>query len=311
MAKVGLLLRGATGKLAGMTLQKGADGSTIARETVTPKNPNTDAQKIQRTIIATVGKAYGIMRKICDHSFEGYSNGAACMNRFRKLNARNLRESVAAALADGTDPESIYDFTPVGAQRFALNPYIISSGSLDTVNVVMDWQHNRNELVDIPVADAAALGDLTYQDVCDGLGLKKGDQLTFVFVVPENNVFKFKYARVILSPSNGDMLSQFVGEAVGGVSSINDPNERNEGSVFFAVSDGHLTFTPSAGAICGAVAVIASRKQGNAWLRSAASLILSEDPTVQNAMVSLYDAIANASSYIDSESPYYLNNAQG
>ena len=51
MAKTGFWLKGATGKLAGAALQKGANGETIMREIVTPKNPQTEAQMIQRIVV--------------------------------------------------------------------------------------------------------------------------------------------------------------------------------------------------------------------------------------------------------------------
>lgn len=51
MAKTGFWLHGATGKLAGATMSKGANGETIMREVVTPKNPKTEGQSIQRIIM--------------------------------------------------------------------------------------------------------------------------------------------------------------------------------------------------------------------------------------------------------------------
>ena len=71
MSKVGFWLKGSTGKLAGTTLYKGANGETIQREVVSPSNPKTQAQNIQRIVMSTVGAAYSVMKAICDHSFEG------------------------------------------------------------------------------------------------------------------------------------------------------------------------------------------------------------------------------------------------
>ena len=80
MAKTGLWLRGAIGQLAGVTMQKGANGETIMREKVTPKNPQTMGQLIQRIIMATVMLAYSFMKELCDHSFEGVTAGAQSMS---------------------------------------------------------------------------------------------------------------------------------------------------------------------------------------------------------------------------------------
>ena len=55
MSKVGFWLKGSTGKLAGTTLYKGANGETIQREIVSPSNPKTMAQNIQRIVMSTVG----------------------------------------------------------------------------------------------------------------------------------------------------------------------------------------------------------------------------------------------------------------
>ena len=50
MSKVGFWLKGSTGKLAGTTLYKGANGETIQREIVSPSNPKTVGQNIQRVV---------------------------------------------------------------------------------------------------------------------------------------------------------------------------------------------------------------------------------------------------------------------
>ena len=46
-----------------------SNGKTVAREKVTPKNSQTDAQTVQRVIASQVGKSYNKFRNICDHSF--------------------------------------------------------------------------------------------------------------------------------------------------------------------------------------------------------------------------------------------------
>ena len=65
MAKIGFWLKGATGKLAGAALQRGANGETIMREIVTPKNPQAEAQMIQRILMNTASQAYSKMKDIC------------------------------------------------------------------------------------------------------------------------------------------------------------------------------------------------------------------------------------------------------
>lgn len=94
MAKSGFWLRGAKGKLAGTTLYR-SNGETQQREIVTPKNPQTNAQMIQRAIMASVMRAYSHGKAIFDHSFQGVSVGMKSMQAFQKENANILRTLVA------------------------------------------------------------------------------------------------------------------------------------------------------------------------------------------------------------------------
>ena len=72
---------GAQGKVGNKVYYRSATGKTVARELVTPKNPKTDAQTIQRVIAAQVSKSYSKFKDIADHSFEGYSTGAKCVKK--------------------------------------------------------------------------------------------------------------------------------------------------------------------------------------------------------------------------------------
>ena len=94
MSKVGFWLKGSTGKLAGTTLYKGANGETIQREIVSPSNPKTIAQNIQRIVMSTVGAAYSVMKAICDHSFEGVKKGQETMSLFMSENIQKCRAAI-------------------------------------------------------------------------------------------------------------------------------------------------------------------------------------------------------------------------
>ena len=94
MSKVGFWLKGSTGKLAGTTLYKGANGETIQREIVSPSNPKTMAQNIQRIVMSTVGAAYSVMKAICDHSFEGVKKGQETMSLFMSENIQKSRAAI-------------------------------------------------------------------------------------------------------------------------------------------------------------------------------------------------------------------------
>lgn len=310
MGKIGSpWLRGTTGKLAGMVLQGGVTrGETTIRERVVPRDPNTEAQRIQRVIMATAGVAYNKMKAIVDHSFEGYSGAAANMNRFRSLNANMLRQMVATKINDAIKLSDIYSFTPKGSNLLALNPYILSEGSLPSLSYTID--SSVPELVATGLRTSTE-SPASYDQVVSALGLQKGDQLTFVAMesLMKPNSDTFIYARVILEPADGDMSKSFITAQ----QKINDPNARNEGSDrwLFGIATDKITAVPETIRLASGFAVIVSRKVNNKWLRSPQVMFTSEirASEIDYLEYNLEDAIALQSSYIDVPSTYYLNNA--
>lgn len=120
MAKVGLYLKGARGKLAGAVLQKGPKSSTIIREKVNPSNPQSDSQVIQRIKMANAQLYFRQFRSILDHSFEGVKKGNDNRLAFLKYNIGE----------DGPGVVPLYkgDIIP-----FATD-YIVSKGTLSLSN---------------------------------------------------------------------------------------------------------------------------------------------------------------------------------
>ena len=127
---------------------------------------------------------------------------------------------------------------------------------------------------------------ITYADFCNLTGFLRGDQITFIQV--SHDVSKeghdrdiltgFRYARVILEPSDGDMSSPLISG-----SSINKPNVRNAGSfralfisssesasgLNFALKDiAPVNSETQPDKEMAASAVILSRQSSGRWLRS-------------------------------------------
>lgn len=299
MAKVGFWLRGAKGKLAGASLSKGAYG-TVAREIVTPKNPNSEGQIIQRIILGTVGKAYKRLRDICDHSFEGLTPGAKSMAYFMKVNLNNLRAVVADAVDNQIDLSTVYAFSPVGSSAMMANSYVVSQGSLPSVPVT------RN---DVDGGAYILIGDNTYEGVCKAYGLQRGDQLTFVEIDHRANSqgHDFFFTRVILDPrkvdgSAADMTEPFIVDGA-----VNLPSPMNEGDFAnLSVEDDKLYFNVNDATTC-AAGVIVSREVNGSWLRSNCTLTvlrLHDGIDFATALARSKQAIA-----IQTGSDKYLNNA--
>lgn len=287
MAKDNLFLGMARGSIGSVTFSR-VEGKQISRaRNTSPRNPQSPAQMIQRIVMSTVGKAYSFMREICDHSFEGYESGQQSQRKFIEANVSQLRDSLADLIAYPVESEikasQATNFSYKNDYLPVLNRYQISAGSLPRINLVTDATQ---------VAPCIAFdpGDLTtqtitYQDIIDLLGLQRGDQLTFIQITNDNRAANrqvslmsgFRYARVILDPSDGDLSSPFIVN-----NAVNKPNERNEGSfrtlsiatsetrkgltfilkdvIYESASDRHMV----------ANSVILSRLRGSQWLRSEA-----------------------------------------
>ena len=274
MAKTGLWLRGAIGQLAGVTMQKGANGETIMREKVTPKNPQTMGQLIQRIIMATVMLAYSFMKELCDHSFEGVTAGAQSMSKFLQYNANAIRQKLTTEVEHGYDLGSVWAFSPLGSKVLAPNEYFISMGTLPGITPVLPSGQST-------MAQIAGLAENSYQAVIDKYGLRRGDQLTFVTLqgsTPERSQFYF--SRVILDPTNADGTQASLSvPLVGANNKVNLPSPRNTGEFLtLTYQNGAVNYSYSAQMLT-ASGIIVSRKEGDTWLRSTCQLVTDPERT--------------------------------
>lgn len=119
MAKTGFWLRGARGKFAGASLQKGADGSTIMREIVTPTNPQTISQVIQRMKAAPAQKFYNALSELLSNAFQGVKYGNDSRLRFLSL----------AMKMNGP-------YVQKGVDRFIPAAYPFTRGSMPTIGIL-------------------------------------------------------------------------------------------------------------------------------------------------------------------------------
>lgn len=308
MAKTGFWLRGAKGKLAGATMYKAADGSTQMREVVSPSNPQTEKQMIQRIIMLTVAQAYSKMRSITDHSFEGVKKGQPTMSTFMSQNLDFLRNKVAQAQAEGTDFYDIYSFLKLGEKGFVPNDYQISRGSLPQVICTLTDGDVQRALI-------AALKTNTYQGVIDSLGLQRGDQLTFIGLHVGADAtspagVEFSYARVILDPMTAEGLQAPLSTAFVNNGAIVSPSIRNEGS-FHSIaisSENGLSFGFKASTMICAAVIVSRQTSDDKWLRSTAFLVSRDNTSIGSDLGSCLDA-ATRGTVIYSPSEQYLNNA--
>lgn len=308
MAEANFQNYGASGKIGNQVYYRTSSGKTGVREKVTPKNPKTTAQTLQRVIIAQVGLMYKAFKSICDHSFEGVTMGAKCANKFRKLNADYYRRRAYELNNQGISLDSFYCFQPIGSSRFVPSAAILAQGQLPQVFPTIG-----SDELGMSVAKVANVSANTYEAVANALRAKRGDQVTFITVNKLNDTYTVEKARVILDPRGVDGSGIPMSAAfLDGSGVIQFPSRRNNGNVYLKIEGTDLQFIaePANGAVVCACAVILSRKDGDEWLRSNANLVISET-NIGSDLTSLWGAVEGSYGAYDIEldNEAYLNNA--
>ena len=303
--KTGFWLRNGKGKLAGATVYQ-QNGETVMREVVSPSNPKTTSQLMQRVIMHTIMSAYSLLKEICDHSFEGVKSGRDCMAYFMSQNLNLARQKVAQMIGEGVNTYNIINFLPLGYKGYVQNQYQVAMGSLPQIQTLIDEDESVGHSQYVP-----GITTNTYQAVIDALGLKRGDQLTFMIVrattdANQGLVKDFKYCRVILDPTNADGTQAPLSVPFLDGHRVNLPSLRNEGDMLFNVDDTKgLYFYADSRFVYGAC-VIASRQVGDKWLRSTTYISSneSEEYSLGQCM-----QMAEQGTKIYTPNALYLNNA--
>lgn len=142
-------------------------------------NPNTQPQRIQRMIMATVMQAYSLTKEITDHSFEGIKYKQDSMAFFQRVNANKLRSMISAENA-AFDPS----FTAPKVQALIPNGYTISRGSLSPVGFrFFDGAGSAHyPIISGSLGGIDAKGDLSLSTFMNALTANPGDMVTLVWL---------------------------------------------------------------------------------------------------------------------------------
>ena len=306
MAEMTKDMYGAVGRFGNRTYyQRG--GKTIARTITKPKNPKTENQSLQRVLLKTVNKTYSMMKGICNHSFEGYDNSFDCMNKFKRVNLKYLREHTATLLESGQGLDGFYQFTPIQSGKWTPFAAIISEGHLPVVPVGIDAVGGHKAYVNCP--------GRTYADFVTAWGLQRSDLVTFVTVQKREGEYKTEIARLVLDPSYADgsdaPMSTEIVNSEGEFPCANRMDELNFST--FEFNTDRFNFVLGRGGDVVAAGIIISRGNvSGSWLRSNCQLVLNE-AGFGSDLCSLAKAVEYSykTPEIDMESEYYLNNANG
>lgn len=335
MAKGNMLLGKARGSVGDLTFSV-SNGEQISRaKAKSVKNPRTDAQMIQRVIMATTVQAYSGMQAIVDHSFQGVAYQGPSMNKFNSLNSKALRSAYAAAIGKDTD---LPKFNRNGMKSIAANEYIMSTGSLPTIE--LPTRVSESGFGDEIITDYTQFGEapnvsygstgvalvlannVTYAQLIARFGLQAGDQLTLCALTRKGGESErgcqFRYGRFILMPADGD-LSHLVTDAT-------VANEKNQNCKFVqksvTVGEEEVTATMLAFAdldeageqnttVIYAAGIIVSRLENSSWKRNNCVLQLAmRGDDVVDGGYTMQEAIDSYNGVsFDTNSPWYLNKA--
>ncbi len=296
---------GAVGRLGNKTYYQRL-GKTIARTITRPKNPKSEGQSLHRVLVKAVNKSYSQLKEICNHSFEDYDNGFACMNKFKKVNMMYLREHATHLQHSGQGLDGFYQFSPLQSEKWTPFAAIISEGHLPEVTVGISAEEGHVAYVSAP--------GRTYADFVTAWNLQRDDVVTFVTVQKREGNYEVGVARLVLNPCDPDgsgapMTTEIVDDK-GDFPCSNSRSELNFAS--FEFTGDRIKFVLDRGGDVVAAGIIVSREDemGN-WLRSNCQLVLNET-AFGNDLCSLAKAIEYSyrTQNIDMEYELYLNNAE-
>lgn len=246
------------------------NGKQITKDRVYEvKNPRTQAQMVQRMVMATASAAYAKMKQIVDHSFEGITYGQMNMSEFIRVNAKAIRESAESPA------NAKFAFNPYRDRNLYGGQFIMSSGSASAIPANMARAFSDgDDITAISFGNAAAgAGSVTADALYGYLGIAVGDMCTICLIAKDDTDATgiFAFVRLKAKASGSVALTQ---------ANYTDyfDVESNLTLTFLSVGDGTIDFrlaTP--GTIEGgevATCAIHSAKSNDGWLRSNAVMAL-------------------------------------
>lgn len=277
------------GKRGGVVYYR-SNGQQISRARAeNVSNPNTQPQRIQRMIMATVMQAYSLTKEITDHSFEGVKYKQDSMAFFQRVNANKLRSMISAENAQFQP-----SFTAPKVQALIPNGYTISRGSLSPVPFAFKpaAAGAYYPTFGYDIGNINVLSSVTLSVFMNALGAIPGDMVTLVWFDGDSVLFSLtdgendrenikyvnmRYVRIkfmdsytseqLESPlweaeedSHGPFLTEFFNEEESSNLSLMD-----DADVVGSEDKFWLQF-PNIDAHC--VGVIRSRRDGGVWRRS-------------------------------------------
>lgn len=289
-----MLLGHARGKIGSLVFSRSNGQQIVRARAEVVRNPQTDAQVIQRIFLNTIAQAYSRMSAIVDHSFEGVKAGQDSMSFFMKKNLEAIRAKVANA--GDLNTQQVY-VTPIGEGYLATNDYIVAKGSLPVVNPA--------QVQDSGIELLVSTG--TYKDLIDIYHLQRGDQMTFCLIqLNEVGATSFVYGRLILDPRNEDGSEAAMTTALIANGAINKPNPKTALQGLNLSVAGQTFRIGAPDSTIGGCVIVSRKKDDGTWLRSNSNMVLVTGAPMGMSVAAALTQFRTGG--IDTENPLYLNN---
>lgn len=257
-------------------------------------NPNTQPQRIQRMIMATVMQAYSLTKEITDHSFEGIKYKQDSMAFFQRVNANKLRAQIGAV-----NPAFTPSFTAPKVQALIPNGYTISRGSLSPVpfSFQAGAANTQYPVIGDALAEATLLDEIKLSDFMSILRASAGDMVTLVFFDGDSVLYSLtdgendrenikyvtmRYVRIkfkdtytedelIQAVYLGDQAENYTfKESLFNVAECSNLSLMNDCQIVDIAGQNNLTY-PNIDAH--AIGIIRSRRDGGVWRRSLCEML--------------------------------------
>lgn len=356
MAKVnGIFSTKLQGKVGSVVYRVRKGTNIVSEKPSSVANPRTSGQQYNRMVMRTVAAAYSSLKEICDHSFEGVSKGSMSQALFMRENIRlmqgkshnfNLRRNTWMIpnnyLLSKGSLENIPLSKPQALRQEAGKDNISGTGNEVSYMGIYFGLNGIGKAIETSMVEYHdSKNDIKLKYILNALGIKQGQQLTFVTnYVPKNYSLvsnadvtqpttKTAFARIIFNEEAGaegkvaleavawDNQSnptvfafkpeRFTAESVGfehlRIVKCTSAVQQfgSYWNLMYIPDDIEMDYYTKEGIYVGGAAVIVSEKNGNTWKRSTTYLTPFDGSEE-------YMVLNVINSYNPSD-PYYLNNA--
>lgn len=339
MAKGIEILGTLRGKRGGIVYYR-ANGAQLSRPRVTPKNPRSAKQAVQRMVLSAAAKLAAAYKPIVNHSQESMQVGQGQVNLFRSRTMKQLRQAAAVYLDGSTARQNYYADYPlkgspstgfvsgleIARGSLPMNSYII--GPDDEVYLAL------SEGADFSLLTSEIQSEDQYRRALAAIGLEPGDQLTVVFhanditrpvasfvygqdSVETDYMDSVRFARIVFSPTfDAEGSELLVGTSQGATTyHFNDDFIVEKEGQFPLVASAtfqqapYLSIPSGLGSSFLAGGLIRSKKVDGKFKYSTSAMLCNEQALDSNNAYPTYLSYMDGASVVNVGSELYLQNA--